>query len=188
MSAFDDAFNFTMKWEVGPWFDPTDPEVIAGLCDSPMQQRKTGYVNHKADRGGETKMGIAKNSHPNIDIKKMTLAAAKEVYRITYWQKAQCDELTGKMGVAMFDAAVNHGVRRAVILLQRAVGAVDDGDFGPATLAAVMKAAPSLTPAQLLAPRKKFFADIVKNDPSQAAFVKGWLNRVNDLEKYVGDL
>lgn len=91
------------------------------------------------------------------------------------------------MAVAHFDAAVNHGVKRAVILLQRAVGATDDGDFGPATLRQVQLVAPAMTPAQFLAPRRRFFADIVKNNPPQAVFSKGWNNRVNDLEKYLGD-
>jgi hypothetical protein len=30
--------------------------------------------------------------------------------------------------------------------------------------------------------RKKFFIDIVRNNPSQKRFIKGWLNRLNDFK------
>jgi hypothetical protein len=30
--------------------------------------------------------------------------------------------------------------------------------------------------------RKKFFNDIVRNNPEQKRFLKGWLNRLNDFK------
>ena len=39
-----------------------------------------GYVNDPDDPGGETNFGIAKRSHPDVDIKNLTKDGAKEIY------------------------------------------------------------------------------------------------------------
>ncbi len=44
-----------------------------------------GYVNHPADPGGETNMGISKRSYPDLDIKNLTVAMAKEIYFRDFW-------------------------------------------------------------------------------------------------------
>ena len=38
-----------------------------------------GYVNDPKDPGGETNFGIAKRSHPDVDIKNLTEEGAKEI-------------------------------------------------------------------------------------------------------------
>jgi lysozyme family protein len=45
-----------------------------------------GYVNNPADPGGETKYGISKRAYPNIDIAKLTLDQALNIYYNAYWQ------------------------------------------------------------------------------------------------------
>jgi hypothetical protein len=47
-----------------------------------------GYVNDPRDPGGETKYGISKRAYPRLDIKGLTEADAKEIYRRDYWEKA----------------------------------------------------------------------------------------------------
>ena len=79
------AFSMGMHWEVGPFFDPNDPETIAGLCGTASQKRKVGYVNDPRDSGGETKFGVAKNANPNVNIAKLTLDEAKKIYKSRYW-------------------------------------------------------------------------------------------------------
>jgi lysozyme family protein len=85
----------------------------------------------------------------------------------------------------MFDAAVNHGPRRAVILLQRALGVKDDGVFGPKTLAAVQSADEEALCVAMLVKRALFFRAIVNNDASQAIFLKGWLVRLRELAREI---
>lgn len=181
--TFDNAFNFTMKYEVGSFWNPKDPDVIAGLCDTPSRRIKTGYVNDPKDRGGETKFGIAKKANPGVDIKKLDLAGAKAIYEKNYWKAAKCDLFSPKVSFAMFDAAVNHGPRTAAKMLQRAVGAVVDGAIGPGTMKAVNAKSQDEVLKLMLADRRRFFNAIVTNDQSQAKFLKGWLNRVADIEK-----
>ena len=40
-----------------------------------------GYVNDPKDPGGETNFGIAKRSHPDVDIKNLTKEGAKDIYK-----------------------------------------------------------------------------------------------------------
>ena len=92
-----------------------------------------GYVNDPADPGGETKYGISKRAHPDIDIKALTLDQAKDIYQRDYWTPASCDSMPERIGHLVFDCAVHHGVRVAIKLLQRALKVADDGEFGPVT-------------------------------------------------------
>lgn len=92
-----------------------------------------GYVNDPADPGGETRYGISKRAHPDVDIKALTLDQARDIYRRDYWQSASCDSMPERIGHLVFDCAVHHGVKTAIKLLQRALKVADDGEFGPIT-------------------------------------------------------
>ena len=48
-------------------------------------EHEGGYVNDPKDPGGETNFGIAKRSHPDVDIKNLTKESAKEIYKEVYW-------------------------------------------------------------------------------------------------------
>ena len=43
-----------------------------------------GYVNNSNDKGGETKFGISKKAYPHLDIKKLTLKDAENIYYNDY--------------------------------------------------------------------------------------------------------
>lgn len=92
-----------------------------------------GYSNNPADPGLETKFGISKRAHPDIDIKALTLDQAKDIYQRDYWTPAYCDSMPERIGHLVFDCAVHHGVKTAIKLLQRALKVADDGEFGPIT-------------------------------------------------------
>lgn len=89
---FDKALKFVLKWEGGYSNDPNDP-------------------------GGETKFGISKRSYPELDISKLTLEQAKEIYYQNYWLKSGCNELPFPFNIVVFDTAVNMGRRRAMEFL-----------------------------------------------------------------------
>ena len=85
-----------------------------------------GYVNDSRDPGGETNWGISKRSYPNVDIKALTQADAKAIYRRDFWAPVRADELPDVVRFDVFDAAVNHGVSQSAKWLQRAAGAQPD--------------------------------------------------------------
>ncbi|MEM2159510.1 MAG: glycosyl hydrolase 108 family protein [Candidatus Nitrosotenuis sp.] len=179
--AFIKAFNFTMRYEVGPKFNPDDPDVIEGLCRTKEQQRKTGYVNDSADKGGETKFGVAKNSHPSVNIKRMTLKDAMSIYEKGYWEAGHADELSDKLGVLHFDSCVNHGISRGIKMLQEALGTRADGVFGKNTLSAIQTIDEDKAIENYLNIRTRYFNNLALRDPSQNRFLNGWLARVESI-------
>jgi lysozyme family protein len=145
------------------------------------------------DTGGLTKYGIDAADHPGVDIRGLTLEEATAIYRDGEWTHCLCDQLPEGVDTAVFDCAVNNGVPVAGILLQRALlargfGVVVDGEVGPATVWAATAACVNLKHAligQLLQLRRNRYADIVLHHPGDARFLKGWLARVDDLEKFL---
>lgn len=83
-------------------------------------KQEGGYANSPNDPGGETNFGISKRSHPNVDIKNLTVEQAKEIYRVEYWQGCGADKMDWPLCVAHFDFAVNAGVGTANRILAEA--------------------------------------------------------------------
>ena len=124
MTTFDQAFAIVVGEEGTYSSERTDPGNWTG--NSVGSGTLVG-----------TKYGIAAGSHPNVDIVALTLDAAKEIYRLEYWNKVSGDTLPPPLALVVFDAAVYNGVPRSSGWLQIAVGTTPDGVIGPATLSAV---------------------------------------------------
>jgi len=185
--AFEDAFHETMLFEVGEHWDPTDPEVIAGLCGTRAQRRKVGYVNIPQDRGGETKYGVAKRANPDIDVYALDLEGAMAVYFRRYWLAGKCDQLNFPISMMHFDGCVNHGIGRANKFLQRAVRVTEDGVIGPVTIAAVNNSAPLDIIKNLSETRTNFYHAIINRDKSQKIFLNGWMRRIDTVTEFALD-
>lgn len=132
-----------------------------------------GYVNDPRDPGGETNWGISKRAYPDVDIKALTMDAAKAIYRRDYWAPVRADELPDSVRFDVFDAAVNHGVSQAAKWLQRAAGAQPDGVIGAQTVAAARNAGEQLA-AHFNGYRLKFYTD----SGNWTVYGKGWTRRV----------
>lgn len=145
-----------------------------------------GYVNHKADRGGETKYGISKQAYPEEDIPNLTIERAAEIYREDYWNAIHGDDLPSCIDYVIFDSAVNHGPEQAGRFLQRALNRVKaglevDGQIGPKTLATAKSLDCQLLFTDVLRERDIFYRKIVATDPSQEVFMRGWMNRISKV-------
>lgn len=99
-------------------------------------ENEGGLVNDKHDRGGRTKYGISQRAYPDLDIEALTLWQAKEIYHKDYWLRCRCDVLPDYLSVAVFDYAVNSGVKRAVTDLQKSLNIPADGIVGNQTIGA----------------------------------------------------
>ena len=62
-----------------------------------------GYVNDPDDPGGETNFGVAKRSHPDVDIANLTKDGAKEIYKEHYWDKNKVESLSEELRHIYFD-------------------------------------------------------------------------------------
>ena len=137
-----------------------------------------GYVNDPKDPGGETNFGIAKRSHPDVDIKNLTKDGAKEIYKEHYWDRNKVEDLPEDLRHIYFDMCVNQGRGRAVKIMQRAANAkgadlVVDGGMGPKTIAAM----DGVELQRVRAYRVKYYADLVTRKPDLEKFYFGWFRR-----------
>ena len=142
-----------------------------------------GYVNDPKDPGGETNFGIAKRSHPDVDIKNLTKDGAKEIYKEHYWDKNKVESLSEELRHIYFDMCVNFGRRGAVKVLQQAANSKNrnkikvDGGMGPNTLNAIQK----ISLDRVRAYRVLRFANIVIDKPNQEKFWLGWFRRALEV-------
>ena len=143
-------------------------------CFESVIGHEGGYVNNPKDPGGETKYGISKRAYPSLDIKNLTLAEAKAIYRRDYWERARCDELPRGVAFDVFDGAVNSGIGQSIRWLQRSVGVADDGKVGALTLAAVKSIDPKAIQARYNGQRLDFMTRLSTWD----AFSRGWARRI----------
>ncbi|PWG62839.1 glycoside hydrolase family 108 protein [Spiribacter halobius] len=161
---------------------------MSRLPDTPWEWIRTaegGEVDDPADRGGHTVYGISQRAYPDLDLDTLTEADARALYERDYWRAARCHELPAGVGVAHFDAAVNHGVGSACRQLQRAAGATVDGIIGPRTLAAVEAWPERVLVVELLGRRALKYHGIVVADSSQERFLRGWFNRLLRLQAFL---
>ena len=141
-----------------------------------------GYVNDPDDPGGETKYGVAKRSHPDVDIANLTKEGAKEIYKEHYWDRNKVESLSEDLRHIYFDMCVNQGRGRAVKIMQRAANAkgadlVVDGGMGPKTIAAM----DGVELDRVRAYRVKYYADLVTRKPDLEKFYFGWFRRALEV-------
>jgi lysozyme family protein len=125
-----------------------------------------GYDNDPDDPGGETKFGIDKRSHPDVDIRNLTREGATTIYWRDYWVKYGCEWLAGPLGEVFFNACVNCGASRARALL--------NATTAPPTAKGFLEA------------QEAFYRRLVTARPALKKFLRGWLNRTADLQRTVG--
>jgi len=175
-------------------FQPSLGFVLRHECVyAPGHENDLNFViceNVPGDSGGCTKYGIDAADHPGLDIPGLTLQQATTLYRDGEWTHSRCDGLPKGLDTAIFDCAVNNGLIVAGILLQRAIiacgyGVVVDGDIGLQTLRVANLVNGTDLMARLLQLRRTRYTDIVLHNPADAKFLKGWLARVDDLERFL---
>lgn len=83
----------------------------------------------------------------------------------------KCDSLPAHLRLPVFDMAVNMGVVRAITLLQRACGVVQDGLLGPNTIRAAERLPEALP--RLCAERALAYTGMRGFD----TYGRGWLRR-----------
>jgi lysozyme family protein len=161
-------------------------------CLAVVIDAEGGFSDHPDDRGGPTNYGISAGFLESIGYDKtpgeLTRDEARELYRQYFWVPVRGDDLPPPVALVVFDMAVNSGVKTAVRRLQYVLNnyrVMDvDGAMGPRTLAAVQSAYHLYTTiflGELLNSRREYYADLIRKNPSQGIFARGWNNRLNNL-------
>lgn len=151
-----------------------------------------GYVNHPNDKGGCTNMGITLPVYRGYygagldcdDLKHMTEEQASTIYKRNYWDVCGGDKIcNSQIANLLVDYAVNSGCRTAIKAIQRLLNVDVDGVVGPMTIGAINAYSdPRELFDGLMQERKKHYDKIVKNNPDQKIFLKGWINRLKEWE------
>lgn len=161
-------------FSVGIASSPDTKEAIATTTNNLFDKAHSfvarwegGYANHSADQGGETNYGIASAANPDVDVNSLTPEQAKEIMRERYWDAAGCDRYTTEqMATVCLDTAIMHGV-----------GGWKRFESEAPNVDEVAKA------EAIVGAREAYRYERVKEAPSQRVFLRGWLNRDEDLQK-----
>lgn len=167
---------------------------MSDVIDDLLRREGSAYTNRPSDRGGPTKFGITlatlaawrKATVTAWDVEHLQEQEARDIYRVTYvapWGFISSPRLRE----FLIDSGVNHGVHKAAMLLQRALGVLDDGDIGPATRAALANLDGETLRLRVIAERMKLYGRIVGDEAktdgeaTQADNINGWLNRLAEF-------
>ena len=162
---------------------------------SAVLEREGGYVNNPADRGGPTKFGITlatlsawrRVPLTAYDVASLCAVEARDIYRQQYVAApGYLGILDDELRALVVDSAVLHGIGRATRWLQAAVNVPADGILGPKSMAALDAADVRQVRANFTASRARSYGAILARDPTQVAFVGGWLNRLGEFIEALG--
>lgn len=141
-------------------------------CLKQVLKWEGGYVKDPDDKGGATNKGITQSTYnrwllaqgkARKDVKFISDNEVKEIYYKNYWLVSGCNKMTSKFAALCFDTAVNMGVGRVQEFL---------------------KVAQYKYPEKFIAARRAKYYEFSKYG-NQKKFLNGWLNRLNDLEKFL---
>lgn len=153
-----------------------------------------GYSNHPNDKGGPTKYGIiqaeARKYGYTGDMKNFTKDKAKEIYTKDYYYKNKLDQIKDdRVALSVFDWAVNSGGAKKEIqkMLNNEYGynLSTDGVIGEQTLAALNAVNPDSLLKSISTTQRKYYDALVRKDPKNKSFQKGWHNRIARKEDYI---
>lgn len=141
-------------------------------CLKQVLKWEGGYVKDPDDKGGATNKGITQSTYnrwllaqgkARKDVKFISEKEVKEIYYRNYWLASGCEKMTPKFAALCFDTAVNMGGGRVKEFLQ---------------------VAQYKYPEKFIAARRAKYYEFSKYG-NQKKFLNGWLNRLNDLEKFL---
>lgn len=154
------------------------------------------YPKLRRDEGGKvdlpvdhrTNAGVTQESYdtfckmwnkPAKDVFDMTEDEIMAFYITEYWIPLR-GKMIGSQGLAdlLFSMAVLQGRKTAVRRLQGLLGVATDGIMGAGTLAAI-EAADAKTLIRSYADANRAFYKLLGEKPRYAAYLAGWLNRVD---------
>jgi lysozyme family protein len=137
-----------------------------------------GYVNDPQDAGGETKYGVSKRAHPDLDIKNLTKHEAEQILINDYIVLPGFNDLpNNSLRDQLIDFGYHSGPPRAIRTLQALLGVRIDGTLGPRTAAAILARDANHLNNQLAVKRAEFLVDIIVEKPSQLKYARGWVKR-----------
>ena len=162
--------------------------AILITCDD---AHEGGFQNMHNDRanwtGGQvgsgtlvgTKYGITCLDLPGVNIQNLTLDQAVAYYTSTYW-KPHYNEIANQLiANKLFDLGVLFGIGTAVKALQSVLKLVQDGAFGPTTVAEVNNSEDTSLLLAFRTAMVQHALSVGAANPAERPFVADWIRRIN---------
>jgi len=161
-------------------------------CVDIILRHEGGFVDHPADPGGATNFGI---THKTLaawrgapvtkdDVRTLTVAEARDIYRANYWNALNCDTMPAGVDLSVFDMGVNAGVTRAAKMLQGIVHVEKDGQVGPITIGAVKAIDPEFVVDAFADARMGYYRSLRHWE----TFKNGWTRRTRETREAALDM
>lgn len=162
-----------------------------------------GFVNVEHDKGGLTNDGITYKFYvawcskvlgfpPNLKhFKKMTMTEKRKFYN-HLWERLMLDKVKNPIVAAVcYDFCFNSGMaKREIQKVLQGYGYVlaADNILGPITIGTINRAIQDkghlVVSLDILNARQQYVESLVERDATQAKFLKGWTNRINDWKEF----
>lgn len=187
---FDFCWKFTLKWEGGLCDDAGDP---GGVTKYGVDIRMLKDMEQRPMANAKLKEIGVKLPINRASVVALTERQAANVYRFQVWDSLGLTLFPTTIQAVLFDAGVNNGNVQSVKFIQKAHNElkpgfplVVDGKLGPKTRQAIVTDSVKDLADIAIDRREYFFISLAKVSPTRKKFLRGWLNRVNDLRKYLG--
>lgn len=168
MAKIDILAPFILSFEGGYVNDPHDPGGATNRGVTIATWRQVGY-----DKDGDGDIDVA-------DLKLITPAdAVNRVMKPHYWDRWQADRIKSQSVANLVVDWVWASGKYGITGVQKLLGVKEDGIVGEKTLAAMNGRNARELFADIKRARISFIEGIIKRDPSQMVFKKGWLSRLN---------
>lgn len=160
------------------------------------------YHPHTGDYDpNETNLGVTQTTYDTYRHKKsLALRSVYEmdgfewsdIFQSMFWGPIGGSQLPEPLDVVVADAAFNSGPKQALKFLQRAVGVMPDGLWGPATEKAVAGCDPRTTAIRVVGQRARFYRAIYnkwvasppESRPLEPPPLQSWQNRLDSLQRF----
>ena len=129
-------------------------------------EREGGYVADDGGSGFPAKYGINGKYHTDVNIKGLTKAGAKKIYKKDYWDAYDMDSVPPEAQLVVFDAVVNHHEKFKTSLIE--------------------KAKAGTSPEELLNIRCKEYQRLAKSAKKHEKNYPGWMNRLDAISEHCG--
>jgi lysozyme family protein len=172
---------------------PAIMALLKQFVDKILHWEGNGFFVLKDDKGGPTKMGITlstwksigydKDKDGDIDVEDLKLIDSKdyELVVVKFWNRWIADNIKNQSIAEILVDWVWTSGSWGIIIPQRLLGVKQDGVVGPKTIAALNAQVPSAFFARVKKARQDFYDDIVKKNPKQRKWIRGWTRRNNSF-------
>lgn len=154
-----------------------------------------GFSNHPKDLGGATNKGVTlntwkaygydKDGDGDIDVYDLKVITEDEVVNMIlkphYWDRWKADQIKSQSIANILVDWFWMSGKYSIEWTQKHLGVKVDGVVGQQTINAINALNPKQLFDEIKQLRKDYYDWLVKKNLNQKTFIKGWLNRLNDL-------